>query len=278
MSDGRTILITGCSSGIGYASARMLKEKGWRVFATVRKDADLIRLEGEGFEVFRLDYTEPVTISECVASVAERTEGKLFALFNNGAYGQPGALEDVSRAALTAQFEANVFGWHELTRACLKLMRANGEGRIVNNSSVLGLTAMKWRGAYCASKFAIEALSDTLRLELKGSGIHVSLIEPGPIATRFIEHALEAFDRNIDEDASHYRDVYARQRQKLNGGGAKRFKLPPEAVALKLLHALESRKPRRRYYVTVPTYVMAWARRLLPPPALDRLLDKASDQ
>jgi NAD(P)-dependent dehydrogenase (short-subunit alcohol dehydrogenase family) len=278
LSSDRTILITGCSSGIGYASAKMLKDKGWRVFATVRKDADIVRLESEGFEVLRLDYTEPLTISECVAALAERTDGKLFALFNNGAYGQPGALEDISRAALTAQFEANVFGWHELTRDCLKLMRANGAGRIVNNSSVLGLTAMKWRGAYCATKFAIEALSDTLRLELQGSNIHVSLIEPGPIATRFIEHALEAFDRNVDVDSSHYRDAYARQRQRLNSGGARRFKLPPEAVARKLLHALESRKPRRRYYVTVPTYVMAWARRLLPPPALDRLLDKASDQ
>lgn len=278
MSDGRTILITGCSSGIGYASARLLKAKGWRVFATVRKDADLVRLESEGFETFRLDYTDPITISECVADIAERTHGKLFGLFNNGAYGQPGALEDISRAALTAQFEANVFGWHELTRDCLKLMRTNGAGRIVNNSSVLGLTAMKWRGAYCAAKFAVEAMSDTLRLELKGTDIHVSLIEPGPIATRFVEHAIEAFDRNVDEALSHYKENYVRQRQRLNGGGAKRFKLPPEAVALKLLHALESRKPKRRYYVTVPTYVMAWARRLLPPPALDRLLDKASDQ
>lgn len=278
MTDARTILITGCSSGIGYASARILKAKGWRVFATARKDADIIRLESEGLEVFRLDYTEPTTISECVEQVAERTGGKLFALFNNGAYGQPGAVEDLSRAALTAQFEANVFGWHELTCDCLKLMRANGSGRIINNSSVLGLTAMKWRGAYCASKFAIEALSDTLRLELQGSGIHVSLIEPGPIATRFVEHALAAFERNIDVDASHYKEAYARQRLRLNGGGAKRFKLPPEAVVEKLLHALESRKPRRRYYVTLPTYVMAWAKRLLPPPALDRLLDKASDQ
>lgn len=278
MSGSRTVLITGCSSGIGYASAKLLKEKGFRVFATVRKDADLIRLESEGFETFRLDYTDPITISECVADVAERSQGKLYGLFNNGAYGQPGALEDISRAALTAQFEANVFGWHELTRDCLKLMRANGGGRIVNNSSVLGLTAMKWRGAYCASKFAIEAMSDTLRLELQGSNIHVSLIEPGPIATRFVEHAMAAFDRNVDETMSHYREAYVKQRQRLNGGGAKRFKLPPEAVALKLLHALESRKPKRRYYVTVPTYVMAWARRLLPPPALDRLLDKASDQ
>lgn len=278
MSDNRTVLITGCSSGIGYASAKLLKEKGFRVFATVRKDADLIRLESEGFETFRLDYTDPITISECVAEVAERSRGKLYGLFNNGAYGQPGALEDISRAALTAQFEANVFGWHELTRDCLKLMRANGGGRIVNNSSVLGLTAMKWRGAYCATKFAIEAMSDTLRLELQGTNIHVSLIEPGPIATRFVEHAMAAFDRNVDETMSHYREAYVKQRQRLNGGGAKRFKLPPEAVALKLLHALESRKPKRRYYVTVPTYVMAWARRLLPPPALDRLLDKASDQ
>ena len=278
MSNDRTILITGCSSGIGYASARMLQAKGWRVFATARKDADIIRLESEGLEVFRLDYTDPITISECVSEVAERTEGKLFALFNNGAYGQPGAVEDLSRAALTAQFEANVFGWHQLTCGCLKLMRANGSGRIINNSSVLGLMAMKWRGAYCASKFAIEALSDTMRLELKGTGIHVSLIEPGPIATRFVEHAMAAFDRNIDEETSHYKEAYVRQRQRLNGGGTKRFKLPPEAVARKLLHALESRKPRRRYYVTVPTYVMAWARRLLPPPALDRLLDKASDQ
>jgi len=278
LSDNRTVLITGCSSGIGYASAKLLKEKGFRVFATVRKDADLIRLESEGFETFRLDYTDPITISECVAEVAERSRGKLYGLFNNGAYGQPGALEDISRAALTAQFEANVFGWHELTRDCLKLMRANGGGRIVNNSSVLGLTAMKWRGAYCATKFAIEAMSDTLRLELQGTNIHVSLIEPGPIATRFVEHAMAAFDRNVDETMSHYREAYVKQRQRLNGGGAKRFKLPPEAVALKLLHALESRKPKRRYYVTVPTYVMAWARRLLPPPALDRLLDKASDQ
>jgi NAD(P)-dependent dehydrogenase (short-subunit alcohol dehydrogenase family) len=274
----RTVLITGCSSGIGYAAANMLKARGWRVFATVRKDADLVRLEAQGLEVFRLDYAEPITISECVGEVAERTRGKLFALFNNGAYGQPGAVEDLSRAALTAQFEANVFGWHELTRDCLKLMRANGGGRIVNNSSVLGLTAMKWRGAYCASKFAIEALSDVLRLELQGTGIHVSVIEPGPIATRFVEHAIEAFDRNIDVDTSHYRVAYEAQRRRLNGGGTKRFKLQPEAVVAKLVHALESRKPRRRYYVTVPTYVMAWARRLLPPPALDRLLHKASDQ
>lgn len=275
---GRAILITGCSSGIGLTCARGLKARGWRVFATARQDQDLKRLEAEGLEALYLDYAEAKSVAACAAEVAKRSGGKLDALFNNGAYGQPGAVEDVSRAVLEAQFAANVFGWHQLTRACLPMLRANGGGRIVNCSSVLGLVAMKWRGAYNASKFAVEALSDTLRMELAGSNIHVVLIEPGPIATRFAEHALEAFDRNIDEKASQYRDAYARQRARLGKGGTNRFKLPPEAVFEKLLQALESTRPRARYYVTTPTYLMAWARRLLPQRMLDRLVQKASDQ
>ena len=275
---GRSILITGCSSGIGYACAKGLKARGWRVFATARKDGDLKRLEGEELEALYLDYADAKSVEACAAQVAKRSGGKLDALFNNGAYGQPGAVEDLRRDVLEAQFAANVFGWHQLTRACLPLLRANGGGHIVNCSSVLGLVAMKWRGAYNASKFAVEALSDTLRLELRGSNIHVVLIEPGPIATRFTEHALEAFNRNIDETGSHYRDAYARQRARLGKGGSNRFKLPPEAVFEKLLHALESARPRLRYYVTAPTYMMAWARRLLPQRLLDRLLHKASDQ
>jgi len=273
-----SILITGCSSGIGYACAVGLKARGWRVFATARKGADLMRLASEGFESFYLDYADAKSVEACAADVGKRGGGRLDALFNNGAYGQPGAVEDVRRDVLEAQFAANVFGWHQLTRACLPLLRANGGGRIVNCSSVLGLVAMKWRGAYNASKFAIEALSDTLRLELRGSNIHVVLIEPGPIATRFTEHALAAFERNIDQTASHYRDAYARQRARLGKGGSNRFKLPPEAVFDKLLHALESPRPRPRYYVTTPTYIMAWARRLLPQRLLDLLLHKVSDQ
>jgi NAD(P)-dependent dehydrogenase (short-subunit alcohol dehydrogenase family) len=165
-----------------------------------------------------------------------------------------------------------------LTRACLPLLRANGSGRIVQCSSVLGLVALKWRGAYNASKFAVEALSDTLRLELRGSGIAVSLIEPGPIASRFTEHALEAFRRNINEEGSHYRAAYARQRARLGRGGSNRYKLGPEAVLAKLIHAVESDKPRARYYVTKPTVYLAAARRFLPQSLLDYLLDKASDQ
>lgn len=274
----RTILITGCSSGIGYTCAMGLKARGWRVFATARKPSDLARLAAEGLETLYLDYAEPQSVEHCAIEVGKRTGGKLYGLFNNGAYGQPGAVEDLSRAVLEQQFQANFFGWHQLTRACLPLMRANGQGRIVQNSSVLGLVAMKWRGAYNASKFAIEGLSDTLRLELRGSGIDLILIEPGPIASRFTEHALAAFNRNIDETASHYREAYERQRARLGKGGSNRFKLPPEAVLDKLVHALESRRPKIRYYVTVPTTMMAWSRRLLPYRLLDSFANKASDQ
>ncbi len=278
MGDSKSILITGCSSGIGYTCAIGLQKRGWRVFATARKASDLARLSAQGLETLYLDYAEPESIDHCVAEVAKRTGGKLYGLFNNGAYGQPGAVEDLPRSALEAQFQANFFGWHQLTRACLPLMRANGSGRIVQNSSVLGLVALKWRGAYNASKFAIEALSDTLRLELAGSGIHVVLIEPGPIASRFTEHALAAFNANIDESTSHYGAAYERQRARLGKGGSNRFKLPPEAVLEKLVHALESPRPKVRYYVTTPTTIMAWCRRLLPYRVMDMVASKVSDQ
>jgi NAD(P)-dependent dehydrogenase (short-subunit alcohol dehydrogenase family) len=274
----RSVLITGCSSGIGYACAHGMRQRGWRVFATARGSEDLKRLETEKLEALYLDYAEPDSVAACAAEVGKRTGGKLDGLFNNGAYGQPGAVEDLRRDVLEAQFQANVFGWHDLTVRCLPLMRANGQGRIAQCSSVLGLVAMKWRGAYNASKFAIEALSDTMRLELRPFNIHVSLIEPGPIATRFVEHAIAAFDRNVDAESSPYREAYAARRARLDRGGAQRFKLPPEAVLKKLVHALEAPKPRRRYYVTLPTYVMAACRRFLPPPMLDTVLDKASDQ
>lgn len=278
MADRKTILITGCSSGIGYSCAIGLQQRGYRVFTTARKPSDLARLSAQGLETLYLDYAEPESIEHCVAEVAKRTGGTLYALFNNGAYGQPGAVEDLRREVLEQQFQANFFGWHQLTRACLPLMRANGAGRIIQNSSVLGLVAMKWRGAYNASKFAIEGLSDTLRLELRGSGIHVVLIEPGPITSRFTEHALAAFDANIDETKSPYKADYARQRSRLGGGRPNRFKLPPEAVLEKLIHAIESPRPKVRYYVTTPTTIMAWCRRLLPHRLLDIIANKASDQ
>lgn len=274
----RTILITGCSSGIGWHCALGLKARGWRVLATARKPDDLARLEAEGLEAIYLDYAERQSVSACAAEVSRRNGGTLDALFNNGAFGQPGAVEDLTREVLEAQFAANVFGWHQLTRECLGLMRANGGGRIVQCSSVLGLVALKWRGAYNASKFAIEALSDTLRLELRGSGIFVSLIEPGPITSKFVETSLKNFEANIDEASSHYKEAYARQRARLGRGGSARYKLGPEAVLEALVHAVESPHPRARYHVTKPTRYMAIARRILPQRLLDHVLDKASDQ
>jgi NAD(P)-dependent dehydrogenase (short-subunit alcohol dehydrogenase family) len=274
----RTILITGCSSGIGWHCALGLKARGWRVLATVRTDEDLKRLEAEGVEALRLDYADRDSVTACANDVATRTGGKLDALFNNGAYGQPGAVEDLTREVLEAQFAANFFGWHQLTRACLPLLRANGSGRIVQCSSVLGLVALKWRGAYNASKFAIEALSDTMRLELRGTNIFVSLIEPGPITSKFVETSLKNFDKNIDEANSNYKKAYERQRARLGRGGSGRYKLGPEAVLEKLVHALEAENPKARYFVTKPTTWMAIARRILPQRALDNLLNKASDQ
>jgi len=274
----KSILITGCSSGIGLACAIGMKARGWRVFATVRNTQDQARLEALGLEALLMDYRESASVQACAREVSKRTDGKLSALFNNGAYGQPGAVEDLTRAVLEEQFAANFFGWHELTTACLPLLRANGGGRIIQCSSVLGIVAMKWRGAYNASKFAIEGLSDTLRLELRGSGIFVSTIEPGPIATRFVENALAAFDKNIKVETSHYSQAYERQRARLGKGGSNRFKLPPEAVLEKLVHALESPRPKAHYYVTTPTHLMGLARRIMPQRLMDHFVDRMSDQ
>jgi len=266
----RSVLITGCSSGIGLCAAVTLKARGWRVFATARKPEDIDRLKDErGVESLYLDYTEPASIAAAAEQVLSATDGKLTALFNNGGYGQPGALEDIRPDVLRAQFEANVFGWHDLTTRIIPAMRARSEGRIVFCSSVLGLIAAPYRGAYSASKFAVEALADTLRMELQGSGIHVVLIEPGPIATRFVERAIEAYRRNVDLEASIHRDIYRVRIARMEAGGQKTYKLGPEAAVNKLVHALEGARPKFRYYVTLPAYAVALLRRILPAGALD---------
>ena len=266
----RSVLITGCSSGIGLAAAETMRDRGWRVFATARAPQDLAHLKDRvGVESVYLDYAESGSIAAAVDHVLKATDGKLNALFNNGAYGQPGAIEDLPTDALRAQFEANVFGWHDLTRRIIAPMRARNEGRIVQCSSVLGLLAAPYRGAYCASKFAIEALTDTLRMELKGTGIHVALIEPGPIRTRFIENALKHYKHHIDMENSAHSAIYRERLARMEDGGQMAFKLEPEAVVQRLVHALEAKRPKTRYYVTVPTFVGAYLRRILPTRALD---------
>lgn len=271
----RSVLITGCSSGIGLAAAETMRDRGWRVFATARKPEDLQRLKDEvGVESVYLDYTGPQSIADAADAVLEATQGKLTALFNNGAYGQAGAIEDVPTEAVRQNFETNVIGWHDLTRRVIPAMRAQRAGRIVQCSSVLGLVAAPYRGVYASTKFAVEAMSDAMRMELKGSGVQVSIIEPGPIATRFVETAIRHYKANVDMENSAHAEVYRVRLAAMEDGGKMAFKLEPEAVCKKLVHALEAKRAKTRYYVTVPTYCGAWFRRLLPYRALDFIAAK----
>lgn len=275
MKQQKTIIVTGCSSGIGAYCARALKHDGWRVFATARGPADLEALEKDGLEAFYLDYREPESIAALTGTVLERTGGTLDALFNNGAYSQAGAVEDLSTDALREQFEANFFGWHDLTRNIVPVMRAKGQGRIVQCSSILGLVPMRWRGAYNASKYALEGLSVTLRMELAGTGIHVSLIEPGPIESKIAVNALYYIEKNIDIEGSVHRRDYERELQRMRQGGVKsKHKLGPDAVYEALSHALESAKPKPHYVLTRPAKIGTTLKRLLPADLLYRILEK----
>lgn len=273
----RSILITGCSSGIGYCAAHTLAKRGYRVFASARQSEDVARLHEEGLEAVQLDLDDSASIRHAVDSVLERTGGTLDVLFNNAAYGQPGAVEDLERDVLRAQFETNLFGTMELTNCVIPIMRRQGYGRIVQNSSVLGLAALHYRGAYNASKFALEGITDTLRLELAGTNIKVMLIEPGPIRSRFRANALNCYRRHINREHSAHRQTYeALERRLSKQGPGSSFALPPDAVVAKLVHALESPRPRIRYYVTRPAYFFAIARRVLPFRVLDWIMHKVS--
>jgi NAD(P)-dependent dehydrogenase (short-subunit alcohol dehydrogenase family) len=269
----KSILITGASSGIGYDAAFGLRAAGWRVFAACRKAEDCARLAALGFDSPRIDYTDPASIRSGLAQVLDATGGTLDALYNNGAYAIPAAIEDLPTDALRAIFETNLFGWHDLTRQVIPVMRAQGHGRIVNCSSVLGLVALKWRGAYVATKFALEGLSDVLRLEMAGTGIKVILIEPGPITSDIRKNAIAHFERWIDWEKSARADEYRPLLARLyTDSGPDRFELPASAVTAKLIHAVSAPKPKPRYYVTRPTYMMGALRRVLPTALLDAVL------
>jgi NAD(P)-dependent dehydrogenase (short-subunit alcohol dehydrogenase family) len=275
--ESKSVLITGCSTGIGNCLAHGLRERGYRVFASARKEADVAALSAAGFASLQLDLDSSGSIRAAVETVLERTQGRLYALINNGAYGQPGAVEDLSRAVLRAQFETNLFGTQELANLVLPTMRAQGEGRIIQMSSMLGIVCLAYRGAYNATKFALEALSDTLRLELRHTNIYVSLIEPGPIESRFRANAYAALQRNINREHSAHCEYYARVEKRLEGSKPMPFTLPPEAVLKKVVHALEARRPKARYGVTFPTHLFAVLRRLLPAGVLDAVLAAVSN-
>ena len=275
----RSILVTGCSSGIGYCAAGLLRQRGYRVFASARRESDVERLRGEGFECLQLDLDDSASIHSAVDRLLDATGGQLYGLFNNAGYGQPGAVEDLSRDAIRAQFETNVFGTIELTNRLIPVMRRQGEGRIIQNSSVLGLVSLAYRGAYNASKYALEGFYDTLRLELAGSGVHAILIEPGPITSRFRHNAKQVFLRTIDREHSVHRDTYTAMLKRLEKEGpAAPFTLPAEAVVNTVIQALEQRTPHPRYYVTFPTYLFGYLRRCLPTRILDYILLRVSRQ
>ncbi|MFA9459266.1 SDR family NAD(P)-dependent oxidoreductase [Thiohalorhabdus methylotrophus] len=277
MSRPLAVAVTGCSSGIGECVAADLQNRGYRVLATARRREDRSRLEEQGLEALPLELGDPQSVAECAAAIRERAGGKLLGLVNNAAYGQPGAVEDLSREVLDAQFQANLLGTHDLTVRLLPGMREQGFGRIVNVSSLLGLVALRYRGAYNATKFALEGLTDTLRLELSGSGIHAVLVEPGPITSRFRENAFRAFEANIDAESSPHKRVYEQEvSARLAGSEEAPFTLGPEAVQAKILKALEAPRPRARYYVTFPTYLLAGLKWGLPVRWLDPLLRRIS--
>lgn len=277
MMNPKTILVTGCSTGIGYTVAHGLQQRGHTVIASCRKPEDVYRLNQQGLKCIQLDLDDSESIVTAVKQCLELCDGKLDALFNNGAWGLPGAVEDLTRDALRTQFETNVFGWLELTNLILPLMRQQGFGRIIQNSSVLGLVSLPYRGAYAASKFAIEGLTDTLRMELQHSGIDISLIEPGPIESDFRKNAERAFHRFIKIEGSAHEENYHAMQQRLNKEGhATSFTLPATAVLQRVIHALESPRPRARYYVTTPTYIFGYMKRFLSSRMIDKLMLKVS--
>ncbi|MBN2782934.1 MAG: SDR family NAD(P)-dependent oxidoreductase [Campylobacterales bacterium] len=270
----KTILITGCSSGIGYDTAKFLHSRGYDVYATARSDADVARLLGEGLNAYKLDVTNKEEIASVLKQIIK--DGKeLYALFNNAGYGQPGAVEDITTDVLKEQFETNFFGLHEVTYQALKIMRHQGYGRIIQHSSVLGIISLRFRGAYNASKYAIEGLSDTLRLELMGSDIYVSTINTGPVRSDFRQNAIKMFEKNVDADSSIYKDEYKAKvlkRKESKDDGV--FTKDSDVVIANILHALESKTPRPRYYNTKATYLLGFFKRVLSTTLLDKILMK----
>ena len=273
----KSILITGCSSGIGLDCAKTLHAHGWTVFASCRQQKDCNRLKMMGIEAPRLDHADTVSITETIQYILTKTNGKLDAVFNNGAFAVPGAVEDLPTDALRSIYETNLFGYHEVIRQVIPIMRAQGKGKILNCSSVLGFVAIPWRGAYNSTKFALEGLTDTLRIEMRNTNINVILIEPGPIGTKIRENSIPHFERWVDWENSprkkqYETDLIKRLYQPKNTPDA--FELPVSAVTKVVMKALESHHPKPRYYITIPTHFMGLLRRILSTRSLDWFISR----
>lgn len=266
----KSILITGCSTGIGLSSAQILQKRGYRVFASARKTADVEKLKGLGLESLQLDVADSTSIHQAFHQVLEKTGGTLDALFNNAGFAIPGAVEDLTRDMMREQFETNVFGAMELTNLAIPVMRQQGHGRIIQNTSLLGIVTMPFRGNYNASKFALEGFSSTLRQELRKTAIHVSIIAPGPIKTQFRENAYQHSQALLTKDTLHKAN-YLQMEKMITSPSASEafFNLPPDAVVKKLIHALESKSPKAHYYIGFPAHLLIHLHSVLPDKAFD---------
>lgn len=275
MNKSKTILITGCSSGIGYDTAHYLHNHGYKVFASARKEEDVQRLKTEGLEAYLLDVTKPETIKKSLDSILEETGGELYAVFNNAGYGQPGAVEDIPTEVLKEQFETNLFGLHEMTRQIIPIMRKQGYGRIIQHSSVLGLISLRFRGAYNASKYAIEGLCDTLRLELMDDDIHVVTINTGPVRSDFRKNATQKFYEHIHKKPTVFEKEY--EQELIPHEEVKKkdpFTRDSDVVISNIIKSLETTKPKPRYYNTSATHFLGTLKRILPTAVLDKILLK----
>jgi len=271
----KSILVTGSSSGIGLCVARDLHELGWNVIATCRdiKDCEILTNQ-YGLTSTVIDYSDEETITSGFNYALEKTNGKIDVLFNNGAYGLPSLVEDIPVDSLRNIFETNFFGWHSLTNKVIPLMKAQGSGRIIQNSSILGFMALKYRGAYTATKYAVEGLSDTLRMEIEKHNIKVILIQPGPITTKFRENSYNQFKKSISWEKSDNKEIYSKIIiPRLEDKNPKKiaFELLPDAVSKAVIHACTSKKPKIRYRVTWATIIMMYLKRLLTDKLFDRI-------
>lgn len=269
------ILITGCSSGIGLESAKLLQQKGHNVFATARKQSDVDYLASLGFESFLIDVTNYETIDNALQTILDKYI-TLDVVFNNAGFGQPGAVEDVNVDVLKYQFETNVYGTHYLTCAAIKIMRKQGYGKIIQHSSVLGIISLKFRGAYNASKYAIEGLNDTLRQELTGTNIYISTLNTGPVSSNFRKNALSNFQKNIDIQNSAFTAVYNKElKQRLESkSDTTSFTITSQEAAKTILKIVDAKRPKPRYYITKATHILGFFKRILSTSLLDKLLNK----
>ena len=271
----QNILITGCSSGIGLQTALTLKEKNYKVYASAKKEEDVVKLKELGFEAFKIEVRNKDDITNALNTILQNDK-KLDAVFNNAGFGQPGAVEDLSVDVLKQQFETNFFGLHEVTIQVMKIFRKQGFGKIIQHSSVLGIISLKYRGAYNASKYAIEGLNDTLRQEVINTNIYISTINTGPVTSNFRQNALKKFNENIKIEGSFFEDIYKKElKARLETSEDKApFNLPASSVANVVLKIMETKKPKPRYYVTFATYILGFAKRVLSTTLLDKLLNK----